>query len=45
MPERMNTRILYHHFTVATDTSNIRTVFDDVHSSIIVQNLEIVGIQ
>ncbi|XP_071448278.1 guanine nucleotide-binding protein G(f) subunit alpha [Hetaerina americana] len=38
-------REIYTHFTVATNTSNIRTVFDDVHSMVIQWNLEKYGLQ
>ncbi|KAG8222920.1 hypothetical protein J437_LFUL000214 [Ladona fulva] len=35
---------IYTHFTIATDTSNIRTVFMDVHSMVISWNLKSYGL-
>ncbi|XP_055629544.1 guanine nucleotide-binding protein G(f) subunit alpha [Toxorhynchites rutilus septentrionalis] len=33
-------RSCYYHFTVATDTQNVRNVFNDVHNIILTRNLE-----
>lgn len=38
-------RQCYFHFTVATDTGNIRTVFEDVHTMILISVLSDVGLQ
>ncbi|CAL4121790.1 unnamed protein product [Meganyctiphanes norvegica] len=38
-------RHCYSHFTTATDTNNVKLVFDDVHSMIITRNLSALGIQ
>lgn len=38
------TRECYYHFTVATDTNNIRRVFNDVHNMILTENLTNVGL-
>ncbi|XP_063217834.1 guanine nucleotide-binding protein G(f) subunit alpha-like isoform X2 [Bacillus rossius redtenbacheri] len=45
VPARTKPRECYYHFTTATDTDNIRKVFDDVHSMIIEMNLQAIGIQ
>lgn len=37
-------RKCYFHFTTATDTNNIRTVFEDVHSVILMRNLVDIGL-
>ncbi|XP_055382519.1 guanine nucleotide-binding protein G(f) subunit alpha isoform X1 [Condylostylus longicornis] len=37
-------RECYYHFTVATDTNNIRKVFTDVHNMILSENLASVGL-
>lgn len=37
-------RECYYHFTVATDTTNIRKVFNDVHNMILTDNLTSVGL-
>ncbi|XP_065083090.1 guanine nucleotide-binding protein G(f) subunit alpha [Ochlerotatus camptorhynchus] len=37
-------RSCYYHFTVATDTNNVRMVFNDVHNIILARNLQSVGI-
>lgn len=37
-------RECYYHFTVATDTTNIRKVFHDVHNMILTDNLTSVGL-
>ncbi|XP_021698987.1 guanine nucleotide-binding protein G(f) subunit alpha [Aedes aegypti] len=37
-------RTCYYHFTVATDTNNVRMVFNDVHNIILARNLHNVGI-
>ena len=37
---RFSERVLYHHFTVAIDTSNIRLVFKDVKDTILHKNLD-----
>ncbi|KAF5300873.1 hypothetical protein FQR65_LT09035 [Abscondita terminalis] len=36
--------LLYIHFTVATDTNNVKLVFDDVKDTIITRNLQITGL-
>lgn len=33
-------RECFWHFTVATDTDNIKTVFNDIHTMIVLWNLE-----
>lgn len=33
-------RSCYYHFTIATDTNNVRIVFSDVHNIILARNLE-----
>lgn len=38
-------RECFFHFTVATDTGNIKTVFESVHTIIIMHNLKTAGIQ
>ncbi|XP_015588247.1 guanine nucleotide-binding protein G(f) subunit alpha isoform X2 [Cephus cinctus] len=42
--EETKLRDCYYHFTTATDTDNIKTVFDDVHSMIIETNLRNSGV-
>ena len=42
---RFSERALYHHFTVAVDTNNIRTVFLDVKDSILKKNLDALLLQ
>lgn len=42
--ETHRVRDCYWHFTTATDTNNIQTVFEDVHHMIINQNLELLGL-
>lgn len=48
-PRRLSTlssytpRECYFHFTVATDTNNIRIVFNDVHNIILMKNLRDIG--
>lgn len=37
-------RECYCHFTIATDTNNVRIVFEDVHNMIIKWNLEKIGV-
>ena len=37
-------RECYCHFTTATDTDNVRIVFEDVHNMIIKWNLEKIGV-
>jgi len=37
---RFSERVLYHHFTVAIDTSNIKLVFKDVKDTILHKNLD-----
>lgn len=37
-------REVYYHFTVATDTSNIRKVFNDVHDMILMENMNNLGL-
>jgi hypothetical protein len=36
---------LYHHFTTAIDTNNIKLVFQDVHNTILAKNLSILLLQ
>lgn len=38
-------RTCFYHYTVATDTDNIKTVFSDVHEMIIRINLGSVGLK
>jgi guanine nucleotide-binding protein subunit alpha len=38
-------RECFFHFTVATDTGNIKTVFESVHTIIIDNNLKDIGVQ
>ncbi|KAF7491451.1 Guanine nucleotide-binding protein G(f) subunit alpha [Sarcoptes scabiei] len=35
-------RECFYHFTTATDTKNIKRVFDDVHTMILIKNLDII---
>lgn len=42
---RNTTKPLYHHFTVAIDTNNIRIVFKDVKDSILKKNLDALLLQ
>ncbi|CAG5929042.1 unnamed protein product [Menidia menidia] len=37
-------RLVYHHFTTATDTSNVQVVFQVVMDTIIKENLEAVSL-
>lgn len=37
-------RECYYHYTVATDTKNIRKVFNDVHNMILTENLSSIGL-
>ncbi|CAD7082823.1 unnamed protein product [Hermetia illucens] len=37
-------RECFYHFTVATDTNNIRRVFNDVHNMILTENLASIGL-
>nr|CAD7197012.1 unnamed protein product [Timema douglasi] len=39
IPVKQQQRSCFYHFTVATDTNNIKTVFQDVHTMIIENNL------
>ncbi|CAG2062775.1 unnamed protein product, partial [Timema podura] len=39
IPVNQKQRSCFYHFTVATDTNNIKTVFQDVHTMIIENNL------
>jgi len=38
-------RLLFHHFTTAIDTNNIRRVFDDVKDTILHKNIQILMLQ
>ncbi|XP_046986569.1 guanine nucleotide-binding protein G(f) subunit alpha [Schistocerca americana] len=38
-------RGFYYHFTTATDTNNIKMVFEDVHSMILAENLSVAGLE
>lgn len=38
-------RQCYFHFTVATDTGNIKTVFEDVHTMVLMSVLNEFGLQ
>merc|ERR1719219_1755344 len=42
---RNTSKHLYHHFTVAIDTNNIRIVFKDVKDSILKKNLDALLLQ
>ena len=42
--ESMRGRDCFCHFTTATDTNNIKRVFDDVHTMIIMNNLKMISI-
>jgi len=42
---RNNEKPLYHHFTVAVDTNNIRIVFKDVKDTILKKNLDALLLQ
>jgi len=44
-PADTENRKCFFHFTVATDTGNIKTVFESVHTIIIEHNLEKIGVQ
>lgn len=37
-------KLIYHHFTTATDTSNVQVVFQVVMDTIIKENLEAVSL-
>lgn len=37
-------KLIYHHFTTATDTSNIQVVFQVVMDTIVKENLEAVSL-
>merc|ERR1719189_2793139 len=43
--KRYSERALYHHFTVAVDTNNIKIVFKDVKDSILKKNLDALLLQ
>ncbi|XP_051551519.1 guanine nucleotide-binding protein subunit alpha-11-like isoform X1 [Myxocyprinus asiaticus] len=38
--ETKNSKIIYHHFTCATDTSHIRKVFSDVKDTVLIKSIE-----
>ena len=42
---RNTEKALYHHFTVAVDTNNIRIVFKDVKDTILKKNLDALLLQ
>lgn len=42
--ESMRGRDCFVHFTTATDTDNIKRVFDDVHTMIIINNLKLISV-
>ena len=42
---RYSERALYHHFTVAVDTNNIKIVFKDVKDTILKKNLDALLLQ
>ena len=41
---KINSRTCYWHYTVATDTENIKLVFQDVHTMILLNNLKAISI-
>ncbi|GCB61458.1 hypothetical protein scyTo_0012917 [Scyliorhinus torazame] len=41
---RSRTKLIYHHFTTATDTSNVQVVFQVVMDTIIKENLQAVSL-
>jgi len=43
--KRYSERALYHHFTVAVDTNNIKIVFKDVKDTILKKNLDALLLQ
>ncbi|XP_045583676.1 guanine nucleotide-binding protein G(olf) subunit alpha [Procambarus clarkii] len=44
LEEQESSRECYCHFTIATDTNNVRIVFEDVHNMIIMWNLHDIGV-
>lgn len=42
--DKINSRTCYWHYTVATDTENIKLVFQDVHTMILLNNLKAISI-
>lgn len=44
LEEEEAARDCYCHFTTATDTNNVKLVFDDVHNMIIMWNLHEIGV-
>jgi guanine nucleotide-binding protein subunit alpha len=45
MLEGTENRQCYFHFTIATDTGNIKTVFEDVHTMVLMSVLNEFGLQ
>lgn len=43
--KRDDSRLLFHHFTTAVDTDNIRRVFDDVKDTILHKNIQVLMLQ
>lgn len=42
--DKLNSRTCYWHYTIATDTQNIKLVFEDVHTMILLQNLRAISV-
>lgn len=42
--DKLNSRRCYWHYTVATDTENIKLVFEDIHTMILLQNLRAISV-
>lgn len=43
--EEERVRECYWHFTTATDTNNVKLVFEDVHNMVIMWNLHEIGVK
>ena len=42
--DKQESKIIYPHFTCATDTNNIRTVFNDVKDTVLIKSLAEYGV-
>lgn len=43
-PDKKENKTIYPHFTCATDTNNIRKVFDDVKDTVLIKSLQEYGV-
>lgn len=43
-PEKKENKTIYPHFTCATDTNNIRMVFNDVKDTVLIKSLQEYGV-